>query len=115
MHRASNWTLVLLLLAAASCGPPWQVLKQASPNPLLGKGDFVVVPLDFTGLQVGDQPEGAWMAEQDADEKQSWQGDKEGMNAEFLKALTVTAAESGIKISQPPATAAFVVQTKCQF
>jgi hypothetical protein len=116
MLRASRWTwMPLLALGVVACGPPWSVLKQANPNPMLGKGDFVAVPIDFTNLQVGDKSEAEWMSEKDAEQKQSWVGDKEGMNAEFVKTLTTSGAEEGVKVATPPATAPFIVHPKVQF
>jgi hypothetical protein len=115
MLVASRWTTLVLGLAAASCGPPWQVLKQANPNPMLGKGEFVVVPIDFTNLQVGDTTEAQWQADKDADQRQSWVGDKEAMNAEFAKSLMSVGAEEGVRVATPPATAPFVVHPKIPF
>ena len=81
--RKLTLALPCLLALAAGCAPPWQVVRQAAPNPFLGKPSFVVEPLRFDRLQVGGKTEEMWMAAKTPEQQQSWAGDKAGMNEEF--------------------------------
>jgi hypothetical protein len=112
LKRCSFFVSLLLLLALAGCGPPWTVVRQAVPSPLVGQKDFVVMPIDFSGLQVGVKSEAGYLAEKDQESRAKWVGDKAAMNAEFSKALVHEAADRGIKVMGPDAQASFVVHPK---
>jgi hypothetical protein len=88
-------------LGLAGCGPPWTVVRQASPNPLIGNSRFVVMPIDFSNLRVGEKDEVGYLAEKDVESKTSWAGDKVGMNGEYFKALLAEASGMGIAIVGP--------------
>jgi hypothetical protein len=97
-----------LLLA---CGPPWQVVRQAVPNQLLGKTQFALKPIDFSGLRVGEKTEQGYLAEKDEDTRSSWVGDKRAMNDEFANKLMANARDNGI-IVQIDGPADFIVEPK---
>jgi hypothetical protein len=105
-------TALFLLWLLAACGPPWAVVRQANPNPMLGKKDFVVMPIDFSGLRVGEKDEAGYLAEKDAESRNNWLGDKAAMNEEFARALTGDAADRGIRVMGPDAKANFVIHPK---
>ncbi len=106
---------ILLLLALAffviACGPPWQVVRQAVPNPLLNKKQFVLKPIDFSGLKVGEKTEQGYLAEKDEDTRAKWVGDKQAMNEEFSKKLVGEAADDGIAVA-PGDDGDFVIEPK---
>jgi hypothetical protein len=98
MTRRLALFLSLLALLIA-CGPPWQVVRQATPNPLLGKRHFVLRPIDFSGLRVGEKTEQGYLAEKDEESRSNWVGDKKGMNDEFANTLMSGARDSGIQVA----------------
>lgn len=106
---------VLLLLAIAfvllGCGPPWQVVRQAVPNPLLGMKKYGLKPIDFSGLRVGEKTEQGYLSEKDDETRNNWVGDKRAMNDEFVKKLTAEASEKGI-IVVPGGEADFIIEPK---
>jgi hypothetical protein len=102
----------LLSLSAAGCAPAWQVVRQAQPDPFINQRRFAVLPIDFTGLTIGEKSEAQYLAEKEPDTRASFQGDKVGMNEEFAKALIATARDEGIEVvmATGPADAPFLVR-----
>jgi hypothetical protein len=92
------FTIALFSLALIGCGPPWVVVMQTTPNPFVNQGKFSVLPIDFTGLEIGVKPEAVYLAEKDQGQRESFQGDKTGMNEEFTKALMGKARELGLDV-----------------
>lgn len=120
MHRRHIFILAAALAAApllSGCGPRWIVLTQAAPNPLINQNKFAVLPVDYTGLTVGQKTEADYLSEKDEDTRSKWDGDKEGLNTEFLKVFTERAASNGINIVKAtgPADAPFVIRPKVEF
>jgi hypothetical protein len=99
------------------CGPQWQVVQQAAPNPLLSQKKFAVLPIDYTGLIVGEKSEAAYLAEKDAEQRSSFAGDKAGMNEEFAKGLMAGASEAGIAVvpGTGPGAAPFEIRPHVSF
>lgn len=114
MTRRSAFAIALFMLAALimGCGPPWQIVKQATPDPFMGKKSFVVLPVNFTGLRVGEKDEASYLAEKDQEARNNWAGDKEGINGEFIKSLQIQANKAGIQVtpSAAPAGAEFIIK-----
>lgn len=90
------------------CAPRWTVISQATPNPFLGKKEFVVMPIDYTGLKIGEKTEEQYLSgkEDKADEKgkesntrSNLEGDKAEMSQFFQEKLTNGVAGDGIKIT----------------
>ncbi len=81
------------LLSTAACGRvPWTIVKQATPDPFVGKSQFSVDPLNFDHTQIGDQPsEQAFLASKEQKEKDDWAAAKTQMNASFTGGI----AEAG--------------------
>lgn len=119
MHR--RHALLMLMLCFASllvgCGHPWKTTRQAVPNPFYGKGRFGVVPVTFNALAVGDTTEADWMAEKDAEQRQSWQEDKSGINEHFAEGLIEQAESDDITVvkATSPAAAPFIVRANVNF
>lgn len=88
--------LIAISFLFIACGPPWQVVRQAVPNPLLGKTQFVLKPIDFSGLRVGEKTEQGYLAEKDEETRGKWVGDKKAMNEEFANSLMAEARDNGI-------------------
>jgi len=113
MHRFLGLLIgALLALFMSACGPPWQVVRQVVPNPMLGKGQFAVLPIDFSGLRVGDGSEADYLADKDGESRSNWSGDKVGMNDEFQKALMGGAHERGVRVVAANQAAPFAVHAK---
>jgi len=55
-----------LALFVSGCGPHWTVVKQASPNPLVGQQQFALEPTSFEGLMVQDKTEADFKSSRDA-------------------------------------------------
>jgi hypothetical protein len=104
--------MALATVAAAGCGAPWQVVRQADPNPLLGKTDFAVAPVGYEGLMVGQMTEADYLAKKEPQSQSSFQGDKEGMAQVFMDQLAAT--RGGLNIAggtQAPPSGFFVRPT----
>jgi hypothetical protein len=106
---------VALFCVLPGCHPPWQVVRQIVPNPMLGQRDFVVMPIDFAGVQVGAGSEASYLADKDAESRQSWAADKAMMNRVFASALRGHAQEDGIRVMPPSQAAPFVIHAKVLF
>ena len=119
MYRRSllALTVVLFALALIGCGPPWVVVMQTTPNPFVNAPKFSVLPTDFTGLTIGEKPEAVYLSEKDAGQRDSFQGDKAGINEEFVGALIKQAREAGIEVvlGTGPADAPFVIHPSIQW
>ncbi|AUX20096.1 hypothetical protein SOCEGT47_005590 [Sorangium cellulosum] len=113
MHRRSFVAAALLGLAALTgCAPRWRVVTQASPDTFVNQRYFAVLPVDYTGLRVGDQPEAVYLSDQDRDEQQSFLTDKVTIDEEFAKALIERAREEGIEVAPAdgPTSAPFLIR-----
>jgi hypothetical protein len=104
--------LALASTALVGCGPPWQILHAAEPNPFVNQRTFAVLPIDYIGLEVGEKSEPEYLAEKDAETRQNWTGDKLGMNEEYAKHLIEEANERGIRVTLAtgPASAPFIIR-----
>jgi len=112
-------TLVVAALALvcllAGCHPPWQVIRQIVPNPMLGQRDFVVMPIDFARLQVGGGSEASYLADKDTESRRSWAEDKATLNQVFASSLRGHAQENGIRVMPPSQAANFIIHPKVLF
>ena len=104
--------LISASTALVGCGPPWQIMHAAEPNPFVNQRTFAVLPIDYVGLEVGEKSEPDYLAEKDADTRQKWTGDKLGMNEEFAKHLMEEANEKGIRVTLAtgPGSAPFIIR-----
>lgn len=73
----------LLAFVLIGCGPRWQIVSQASPNPMSAGSKFFVEPLHFENLIVGGKNEDAYQATKSPEQQASWKSDKDGMATEF--------------------------------
>lgn len=120
MLRRHLFVIAAALAAApllAGCGPRWVVLTQASPNPLLNQNKFGLMPVDYTGLIVGEKSEAEYLASKDEETRASWAGDKSGIDTEFGKVLMEKATATGINVVKAtgPGDAPFMIRPKVEF
>jgi hypothetical protein len=114
MNRRS--VSALLTVTAASlviggCGQSWIIHAQAVPDPFLNQRRYAVLPVDFTGLTVGEKSEAEYQAGKSPDQQASFEGDKAGMNETFFKVLVSKAHDAGIEVvpATGPASAPFQI------
>lgn len=100
MIRRSLLAVVVALFALVltGCGPKWIVVVQAAPNPFVNQSRFSVLPVDFTGLEIGAKPEAVYLGEKTEEQRESFRGDKAGVNEEFTGALLKQARELGFDV-----------------
>jgi len=113
-------TLAALAIAALTClgcGPPWAVIVEAVPNPFFGQGKFAVMPVDFTGLRVGNKSEAEYLSGKDGSQQQSFAADKAGINEQFAAALVERSQANGIRVdlATGPQDGPFVIRPSVQF
>ncbi|MGH7281648.1 MAG: hypothetical protein ACRELY_09015 [Polyangiaceae bacterium] len=88
MNRALLFLACLgLAFLSIACGPPWKVVRQASPNPMSQTSRFFLDAVSFDGLSVGGKSEQEWQADKDSASQASWQADKAAMASEFSAAF----------------------------
>ena len=56
------------------------------------------MPVDFAGLEIGSKPEAIYLAEKSQDQRDSFMGDKAGINEEFTGALIQEARALGFDV-----------------
>jgi hypothetical protein len=110
--RSGRGAVVAFLWLLAACAPPWQIVRQATPNPFLGQQAFVIAPMSFVNLVVGEKPEAVYLAGKDPAQRGSWDQDKAAMAQHFFE--SVRGSAQGISI-QPGSQGAFVVEPQVSF
>lgn len=90
MRRMMMVSLLTSTFLAAGCMPPWFVVRQATPNPLLGQSQFTLHPIDFQSLMVGDKSQGAYLGGKDPEQRAGWQADLVAMNQIFTSRVAST-------------------------
>jgi hypothetical protein len=81
------------------CGPPWTIVVQATPNPLLSQASFVEEPVELTGLGVGESTEKVYLEGKDGETRASWQVAKKALAKSFDEALASAAKARGLTIT----------------
>ena len=95
----TGWVAAVTLSAlAVGCGKPWQVVTQAEPSPMVNVRQYSVQPIAMDGLIVGDEPEAAWLAERDAEQRAAWVEDKKELDGGFRVKLVEAMQERGLQI-----------------
>jgi hypothetical protein len=115
-------TVVLFALALIGCGPPWVVVMQTTPNSLVNAPRFSVLPIDFTGLEIGGEslftddvdsvPESVFLSEKSPETQQSFAADKAAINENFTKLLMSRVQAAGVEVvlGMGPADAPFQIR-----
>lgn len=102
--KVSGWSrrvfgtaaFMLAALGALGCGPSWIVVAQTNPSPMMGQREFLVAPIGYIGLMVGDKTEASYLAGKEADSQQSFLADKAETAKNVTEMLMATAAEGGV-------------------
>lgn len=116
MRRFFVLTLLCLGLFLTGCGKPWKVIQQATPNPFLGKKEFVVMPVDYSGLMVGSKTEAEYLAEKKDKTVDRFEQDKVDMDGLITTGIRSVATGNGLKVT--PASGevtTFVIKPHVQF
>ena len=98
MKRLWLLAVVLLGMLGVGCAPPWTVIKQAEPNPFIGKNDFVVLPVEYEGLMVGTKTEEEYLAEKKDKKVELFERDKGDVEDLFTTNLQAEAKDDGITV-----------------
>ena len=97
--KTATWAAALtLFILTTACGKPWQVVTQAQPSPMINVRQYSVQPIVMDGLIVGDEPEAAWLAERDAEQRASWVEDKKELDSGFRIKLVEAMQERGMQV-----------------
>jgi len=119
MNRRSLLAVALCTaaLGLVGCGPRWRIVAQAVPDPFLNQRRFSVLPIDFTGLYVGNKSEAEYLSGKEPEAQQSFIEDKRAMNEQYLQALIAAAGEAGIEVvpATGPASAPFMIRPMIGF
>ena len=91
---------MLVALLALGCGPSWTVVAQRNPNPMAAQREFLVAPVGYVGLMVGDKTEAQYLAGKDGEQQQSFLADKAETAKNMTELLITTAAEGGVNVRQ---------------
>ncbi len=97
-------------LLTIACGPPWQVIRQSVPNPLLGQRSFVIEGVHFESVIVGRKSEPEYLSGKDPQQIASWMSDKSALAGDYFAQLVAGAA--GLQVTGPgPGAQGFLVRT----
>lgn len=106
-------SVMLLGLWLGGCGPRWRVISQASPNPFVGKKEFVVLPVEYKDLRIGKKSEEEYLSEKKDKSVDSFQEDKAAMADRFLAVLRDKAA--GITLETGGEVKSYVIRPNIAF
>jgi hypothetical protein len=99
MRKLIALVSVLAAIFMSGCGPRWVVLSQAQPNPFVGKTEFAVLPIDFSGLMVGEKTEEQYLSEKTDEQRASFEADKVAMVQKFEAAMRAYASGDGVHVA----------------
>ena len=99
MRRFWLLAVVLLGIFAMGCAPPWTVIKQAEPNPFVGKREFAVLPVEYEGLRVGEKTEEEYKASKEDKTVGRFEEDKEKVATTFVANLQAEAQDEDITVT----------------
>jgi hypothetical protein len=101
----------MVAFVLAGCGPRWVVMKQASPNPMTDKSNFMVEKGTFDStFRVGSKTEQQWMSEKKAETKENWDGDKVAMTEKFVEGFM--GAKDNVLVANAAGAGVFSVRAK---
>jgi len=98
-----------LLLSLTACGSNYGIIREAPNNPLAGKTQFSIAPLDFKSAMINDKPVAAWVAEGGSDEAKDWPQNTANSNSEFVKQLMDDRGTFELNTQGPPPSTGIVV------
>src|SRR3954465_10703402 len=83
--------LALATLSAGGCMP--YVVAQSAPPPLASYRSFIVEPMHYEQLTVGNKSEPEYLAGKNPNARASWEGDKQAFSNEAMRALMERAGQ----------------------
>ena len=108
MRKVSGMRSGLVVIACvsllAACAAPYQMLREARPNPLFGARTFALEPLHYESMVVGDHgmPGATWLAQKKPEQQASFVADEQAMNGAFDAAILQRAGRLQIILGPPP-------------
>jgi hypothetical protein len=85
---AIGFLTIASLAFITGCGPRWQVVKQANPNPMVADSKFFVEKPDFDAARVGGKSDAEYAAGKNPEQQASWAADKAAFMEEFGNGYT---------------------------
>jgi hypothetical protein len=114
---AARIALFAGLLAVAApltgCGPRWAIIRQASPDPLVGARSFYCEPIHYDPPSVGDKTEAQYLADKTTDQRDAWLTDKSDTSNRFVASLSGAIPEAGWVVQPAPGT--FIIRPIVSF
>lgn len=102
-HR--TWIAALLALAILPAAACIHGVPVDTADPLYGARYFVIEPLNFANIGVGQLSEQAYLERKSDKQRQSWEIDKGETAQDYLGAAIQTTARWGLQLQPPPPTA----------
>ncbi len=99
------------LLLLIGCFPPWNVVVQQEPNPLLGVARVDLARPTFYGLAVGQTSEAEYLGRKSDHQKTAWNEDKRQFSEEYRRAATLEAARCELGLDDPGGPGTHTVAT----
>ena len=97
-------------VAVSACAAPYEMLREAHPNPLFGARTFSLEPIAFNAMLVGDKPVAQYTATKTEEQRASFRADEEAMNGTFAASVTGRAGPLQIVMGPPPDAGAFIIR-----
>lgn len=113
--RPFSKTTILLATAAViaiatGCGPPWKIVKQANPNPMMGQKNFVVDNIHYENLKVGKKTVQEYLAGKEQKTQDSFQADLTDGNKIFQGSMIERSGGMNVTMNTAPQPGSFFVK-----
>ncbi len=119
MARYALTSLGIVLAGAfvLGCGTTWSVVRQASPDPMVGQGKFGILPIDYSQVRVGDKSEAGYLAATDERERSGFAEGKATLEETFRRTLRTAAGKRGVVVvaADGPGEAPFLIRPSVAF
>src|SRR4051812_46983150 len=102
--------LSLLLFTLSACGTNFQVVRQATPNPLINAHAFAIAPIRFDGAVARGQPLEVYLHSLDPNDYGDFVSMQNVMPAVFTQRMAVRGPWQVVAVNSPPPPGTFVIQ-----
>lgn len=102
MPTLSRRSTLALLLALPLSACHFGYVAPNPNDPLRGVRNFIIEPLAYPAVVIGDQPEAAYLARKDEKQRSSWEVDKGESAARYAGTALMLGAQSGLSVAPPP-------------
>jgi hypothetical protein len=102
-----------LAFSALGCGPRWNVIQQAVPDPFVSQHQFFIEAVHADHFYVGDLPEPVYLSGKTPEQQASWQADKQDMITRYSEG--VMSDGEGLLFPTQPNPEAFVIRPIVEF